>query len=160
MIVVDTSVAVKWVVAEERRAEAREVLATGLTLEAPDLIVLEAASALRKKFRSKQIGSEQMNAGLEVIRQSVTLQTTRSFFDDAITLSAELDHSIYDCCFLACARHNSSLLITNDAVFVGKCRAKSHGDHVLELAAVGNRGLENALERVPYVDSFSRLEAE
>lgn len=160
MIVVDTSVAVKWVVAEERRAEAREVLASGLLLEAPDLMVLEAASTLRKKVRLRQIGIDQMSAGLEVIRQTVGFQTTRVFFDEALALSSELDHSIYDCCFLACARSNGSLLVTDDTVFARKCHAGRYGVHVLELANVRDGGLERALGQVPYVDPFSRLEAE
>lgn len=104
MIVVDTSVAIKWVVAEDRRVEAREILASGFLLEAPDLLMLEAANALRKKVRARQIGIDQMNAGIELIRESVGFQNTRVFFDEAMALSAELDHSIYDCWFLACVR--------------------------------------------------------
>ncbi len=160
MIVVDTSVAIKWVVAEDRRAEAREVLASGFLLEAPDLLMLEAASALRKKVRARQIGIDQMNAGIELIRESVGFQTTRVFFDEAMALSAELDHSIYDCCFLACAQSNGALLVTDDVAFAKKCHAGQYGVHVLELAKVPDGGLEQALERVPYVDPFSRLEAE
>lgn len=117
MIVVDTSVAIKWVVAEDRRVEAREILASGFLLEAPDLLMLEAANALRKKVRARQIGIDQMNAGIELIRESVGFQNTRVFFDEAMALSAELDHSIYDCCFLACAQSNGSLLVTDDVAF-------------------------------------------
>ena len=160
MIVVDTSVAIKWVIAEDRRAEARLVLASGQMLHAPDLMLLEAANTLRRKVRAKLIGLDQMVAGFDLIRQSVGILTMRELIDDAISLSSELDHSIYDCYFLACARRIGSLLVTDDLVFVGKCRAGSYGVHVLGLTEVGDGGLGRALERVPHVDFFSSLEAD
>ncbi len=158
MIVVDSSVAVKWVVAEERRAEARLVLASGLMLDAPDFMLLEVTSALRKKMRRKEIVAEQMDAGLNLIRQAVTLLSTRSYVDEAIALSSTLDHSVYDCCFLACAKQQGDLLVSDDEIFVKKCRAADLGEHVLALAEVSHGGLERALEQVPRVDPFSSLE--
>lgn len=160
MIVVDTSVALKWVIAEERRAEARLVLASGRMLHAPDLMLLEAANTLRRKARAKLIGLDQMTVGLDFIRQSVGILSMRGFIDGAVSLSSELDHSIYDCCFLSCARQSGALLVTDDLVFLGKCRAGNYGVHVLGLPEVGDGGLERALEQVPHVDFFSSLEAD
>ena len=160
MIVVDTSVALKWVVAEDRRTAARQVLASGKMLHAPELMVLEAANTLRKKLRTKQIGLDQMTAGLAFIRQSVGVLPMGGYFDDATALSAELDHSIYDCCFLACARQIGSLFVTDDLVFLRKCETSRYGEQVLGLSEVGDGGLERALLRVPHIVSFSSREAD
>lgn len=160
MIVVDTSVAIKWVVAEERRAEARMVLASGWILHAPDLMLLEAANTLRRKVRGKLISTEQSAEGFDLIRQSVTILTMRDQIDETMALAIELDHSVYDCCFLACALWSGSLFITDDVVFARKCQDRGYSENVLVLTDVVDGGLERAIERVPYVDFFSRLEAE
>ena len=49
LVVLDASVAVRWVVEEEGSAEAAELLTRDLTWVAPRLLLTEVASALRRK---------------------------------------------------------------------------------------------------------------
>ena len=56
MVVIDASVAVKWLVIEERHEFAREVLRDGFVLFAPDLLLTEVANAPRDKVRAGLIG--------------------------------------------------------------------------------------------------------
>ncbi len=55
MYVVDASVAVKWLVPEEGRPEAKALLDGGELLAAPELIVAEVASGIARKARLGQI---------------------------------------------------------------------------------------------------------
>ncbi len=52
-LVIDASVAVKWLVVEDRHALARDVLRDGFVLMAPDLLLIEVANALRNKVALK-----------------------------------------------------------------------------------------------------------
>ena len=50
------------------------------------------------------------------------------------TLSQLLDHSVYDCCYLACAISSGSILLTADGVFYGKAVDKGYGEVVRPLS--------------------------
>jgi predicted nucleic acid-binding protein len=73
VIVVDTSVAVKWVVEEDRREAAKLVLRSGAALLAPDFMISEAANVLRRKVRRGEASIEQMRLGMTLTEQSVRL---------------------------------------------------------------------------------------
>ena len=63
-LVIDASVAVKWLVIEERHELARDVLRDGFVSSAPDLSLTEVANALRNKVRIGLIGEAQGRAAL------------------------------------------------------------------------------------------------
>jgi predicted nucleic acid-binding protein len=135
LIVIDTSVAVKWVINEFGSQDALMLLERGETLLAPDFMLVEAASALRRKVRLREISHDQMIKGLELIDQSVgELISSRQLIARAAALSFELDHSPYDCCFLA-AGMSYGFLLTDDAVFVRKCQNAGYGQSVQALSA-------------------------
>jgi len=58
-LVVDASIAVKWLIAEPHSHEARRLLAPRIDLHAPDFILTEVANVIWKKARRKDIPSPQ-----------------------------------------------------------------------------------------------------
>ena len=68
--VVDSSVAVKWVVPEVLSDEADRILAGDDPLIAPDLLQVEAANALWKKAARKEISGREAGRALEVLAES------------------------------------------------------------------------------------------
>lgn len=115
-LVIDASVAVKWLVVEDRSDLARDVLREGFVLLAPDLLLTEVANALRNKVRANQMTYLQAKAGLELLPD---------YFDEVLTpgdtlaaafeLACLLNHPVADCVYVACATRSQALLLTDDA---------------------------------------------
>ena len=121
MIVVDTSVAVKWTVPEEGTGIALALISQQLT--APDLFVVELGHVLTKKVRMREIPEAVAAAAFIEIPSNVTLVECRTLDHRAFDLAIRLRHSIYDCYFLALAEAAECKLVTADEVFVRKVRA-------------------------------------
>ena len=131
-IVVDASVAVKFLVREVLTDRARELLTIPDPLIAPDWLLVEAASAMWKKVQRSE---------LLVIHAERHLQDLPRFFerlhpapylvDDALNWSFRLRHSVYDCMYLALALREQAKIVTADEEFQ---------------AALARGGLEEAVE--------------
>ncbi len=127
MIVVDTSIALEWLLPEAGAAEA-ELLINRDDLAAPDIILLEAANVLSKKVRLQQIGLEQAREGLKFLRANVpNLIPSESVVDRAFEISLELSHPAYDCMFLAAAEWLDARLVTRDAPFAKRVVERGYG---------------------------------
>lgn len=102
--VVDASVAVKWFVEEELRAEARELVRRDEDLYAPALILVEVSNALWKKVLRNEISDEQARRigswphDLFSRLYPIDLLNRR-----ALEIALDLQHPVYDCLYLACA---------------------------------------------------------
>jgi predicted nucleic acid-binding protein len=123
MLVVDTSVAIKWAVAEAGSDEALELVPRSLV--APDLFQAETGNVLTKKVRGRQLSLEQATLAFERILARVSLLPSAPFGNSAFELSLALDHTIYDCYFLAAAMEHGPL-VTADGVFAMKVRATQY----------------------------------
>jgi|HubBroStandDraft_3_1064219.scaffolds.fasta_scaffold33308_3 predicted nucleic acid-binding protein len=111
--VVDASVALKWVVAEEG-SEAASGLA-GEALSAPSLLLAECANALWVKARRGELDAEEAVDRLALLHQApVRLVAIEVLTESAARLAFELDHSVYDCLYLALALQQECALITAD----------------------------------------------
>ena len=121
MIVVDTSVVIKWAVEEDGAKAAREFIDRQPV--APDLVIVEAGHVLAKKVRRREL--DQISATLAFNQLPLLLELTSSRPLDrrAFDLALSLHHSIYDCYFLALSEAAEAELVTADAVFVRKVRA-------------------------------------
>lgn len=127
MIVVDASVAVKWMVWESDTPDALEFLFMHRrSLCGPDLLFVEVANAITKQARRvRGIGPDALSA---LQRWSVAWEdhaigpyrVTQRRLRHAGELSLRLDHSIYDCIYLALAMELSAELATCDAKFFAK----------------------------------------
>lgn len=118
MIVVDTSVAYKWLVPEDDSAKAEDLF--GLELYAPDFILLECGNAMWKRALRNEVSAHTISESLAMIERLVSLIETPPLVERALKLAITLKHAIYDCSFLALAERMSIPLITADAKFERK----------------------------------------
>ena len=114
-LVVDASVALKWVVPEAGSESAQALRAGDAHLIAPTLIMAEIGNVLWKKTMRREI-----SRGEAVSALRLTLSHFAEFFplDDlretALELAIELRHPIYDCFYLALAQRERCVLVTAD----------------------------------------------
>ncbi len=128
--VVDSSVAVKWVVEEEDSDNARSV--SHATLEAPDLLLIECANILWKKVAVADLNSREAGECWQLLQQApIQFTSTPELLDTALRISLDLKHPVYDCVYLALALQLEVPLITADRRLVTAVRRKkSLGIHV------------------------------
>jgi len=129
--VLDTSVALKWYVAESDSAAAETLLA--LELAAPDFILVELANALWKKVRRGEIEPAQTQGAHVHLAESVKLVPSASLAGEALSLAMALPHPVYDCLFLALARDLDVPLVTADERLCRRVRASPLRDIVIPL---------------------------
>lgn len=116
-LVVDASVALKWVLIEEKRKEALELL-TEDELIAPDLLHIECANALTMRVRRGKISTVDAVDALQVILSvPILIRPSTTLVAKAHALSVELTQSAYDCLYLALAVAEGTVLVTDDQKF-------------------------------------------
>ncbi|MBM3482025.1 MAG: type II toxin-antitoxin system VapC family toxin [Alphaproteobacteria bacterium] len=114
--VVDASVALKWFVPEVQSRAAEELLHVQAELHAPDLLVVEIANAAWKKVLRREIDRRQaMSIAFVIHRGGPRLYPSEIFIERAAELAMTLNHSVYDCLYLACAENLGATLVTADA---------------------------------------------
>jgi len=124
-LVIDASVAVKWVVTEDGTDEAVSLL-SGQRLSAPDLLVAECANILWKKVRRDELTAEEAMVAARIIqRADVELHPMRALMEPAAQLAIDLDHPAYDCVYLALAMAHGWQFVTADTRFLNKARQSS-----------------------------------
>jgi predicted nucleic acid-binding protein len=125
-LVIDASVAVKWVVDEPDSAFARAVAESGEALIAPELVLAEAGNVLWRLVKTGRIGSDQAAAAeLELRRAFDQLIPIAELSANALAIAIKLGHPIYDCYYLALAQRVSAELITNDGRLLSRSAASS-----------------------------------
>lgn len=117
--IVDTSVVVKWAVAEE--GSDRAALLAGGDVVAPDLLRSELANALLKKVRRREITPLQAIASFAAIEASLTFVPTPTLWRRALEIALQLDHPAYDCGYLALAELSGMVVVTADRKLVRAC---------------------------------------
>jgi predicted nucleic acid-binding protein len=120
--VVDASVAVKWVVFEQGRESAVDLLtlyeAGAVDLRAPRLIVEEVASALSKLFRRKLLSAAEAEFAYRKFEaRKPKLVEDLNLVGAAFALSLRHQISVWDCLYLALAIDRRADLITADQRF-------------------------------------------
>lgn len=118
---VDTSVVVKWFVAEDGQSEAEALI--GESLVAPDLLLAEVSNALWKKWRKAEIQIEQMHVALTAVDSFIEILPSRPLADDALAIAVELGHPVYDCYYLAMCAAMELTLVTADRRLMRACDA-------------------------------------
>lgn len=116
--VVDASVALKWIIAEEREDNADSLLLPETTRTAPELLLVEVANALRSKLSKGQVSHPHAVAGLRFVSMAMTsLVPDRDLVTRALYIAAELEHPVYDCMYIACAEREGTKVVTADTRF-------------------------------------------
>lgn len=114
-LVIDASVALKWFVDEDGSGQAAGILATSDLLIAPDLIIPEVCNAAWKAVRSGMMCPEQQeHAASRLAVAFDELVPAASLARRAVEVSRVLDHSAYDCFYLALSEQREATLVTAD----------------------------------------------
>lgn len=122
ILVVDVSIAIKWLVAEPGDKLAGALLLNFPATRAPDFVAVEVGNVLWKKVRRAELSVHQAEQALASLPQFFDeLFPARRLVGRALQISLEIDHPIYDCLYLACAEENSAKLATVDTRLMNKC---------------------------------------
>lgn len=115
-LVIDASVALKWVVEEDGSDAAVALL--GRNLAAPDLLVTETANALWRRVRRGELTAEEALRRVDELgRAPLELVASEELIGSAVRLAIELGHPVYDCLYLALAIARDCPVVTADARF-------------------------------------------
>lgn len=139
-LVIDASIAIKWVIEEEGTSQAL-TLRRKARLLAPELLVAECANILWKKARRNELSREEaLLAAMLLQTAAIELVPTRSLLAAATRIAIELDHPAYDCFYLALAIENDCRFVTADERFLRKLggrRSRFRAKAVLLTEAAG-----------------------
>lgn len=135
-IVLDASVAVKWVLREEHAATARRILSTRELL-APHLLWAEVGNTLWKRHRRSESSVEEVRRMLsEVQRLPVMTFAHWPLLPAALDLAISLHQTVYDCLYLALAETRNSIMVTADRRFHDIVRASVWADRIVWIGDV------------------------
>lgn len=160
IFVVDASVAVKWFVEEPLHDRAFDLITPGLSRVAPDLIFAEVGNALWRKTRQGEVSPDQGRlaiAGLEGFFDRIV--RSEEIAADALEISVALDHPIYDCFYLACAKHTGGRLVTDDTRLIKKAQEADMREAVIALSEFSSseiRLLHISIEKIREVIRLTR----
>ena len=133
-IVVDASVALKWVL-DEPGSEAAAAL-RDQELIAPALWLAEAANGLWRHARIGDISGDEATVYFsELLKAPVAALPTEPHLERALKLAMEIGHPVYDCIYLALALHHRTHVVTADRRFLFAASTSSHAGSVRLLTA-------------------------
>jgi predicted nucleic acid-binding protein len=139
-LVVDASIAIKWVVEEEGTRQAVGLRAN-FSFVAPELLVAEYANILRKKVRRGELTVDEARLAARLLeRAGVELASMADLGERATALALEVDHPAYDCMYLALAVRSDLRFVTADRRL---------------LAMIAQRGSSDLAGRCLSLDAFS-----
>ena len=116
-LVIDASIAIKWVVEEAGTPESL-ALRQQAKLIAPELLVAECANILWKKVQRAELSKDEALFAARLLQASeIELLPARSLLEAATRIAIELDHPAYDCLYLALAVERDCRFVTADERF-------------------------------------------
>jgi predicted nucleic acid-binding protein len=134
VIIVDASAALRWFLPV--RTEPLPVWrpTPQQVLLAPDLFAIEVRSAALKYVRSGEITLEAASDLIAAIDQMVPVLAPMADHKSLIwALACELDHSPYDCAYLALSLHHNALMITADKRLLRKLEGTRLSDKAVHV---------------------------
>ncbi len=128
-VVLDASVAVRWVVPERGSDAAAALLDEPRTWLAPRLLVTEVASALRRKVAGHELTAPVAIGALAAIVDAVgdgviRLADDEALIGSALSLALALERKLPDCLYLALAEREGAALATADKALAAMARGR------------------------------------
>jgi predicted nucleic acid-binding protein len=135
MYVVDASVVSKWFVEQTLSDIAERVQGSPEPLLAPQLMVAEVTDALRTHVRVRDITLTQASAALQSLpswfSEIVQMQALAAA---ALAIARRIEHSAYDCFYLALAEARSAPFVTADTRLINRVANTKYKSRVIHLA--------------------------
>jgi predicted nucleic acid-binding protein len=123
-LVVDASVAVKWVAYEPNSPAAVAVREADNHLIAPSLVIAEIGNALWKKALRREMARNEAVAAFRLaVSHFAEFVPLDDFREKALELAIELRHPIYDCFYITLAERERCALVTADARLIAAAKA-------------------------------------
>ena len=123
-LVIDASIAVKWVVEERGTANALS-LRHRAKLIAPELLIAECANILWKKTRRNELSRREALLAARLLQGAdLELLPTRPLLEAATLIATDLDHPAYDCMYIALTAANDCSFVTADERLLRKLRQR------------------------------------
>jgi predicted nucleic acid-binding protein len=113
--VIDASVDAAALFPETRGKAARTLLTSGGALHAPDMIYVEVANVIWKRFRRGEIdGRDAADLLNDVTRLPLRVTPSAQLLAPALALAIVTDRTVYDCLYVALAVVVKSVMVSND----------------------------------------------
>ena len=142
VVVVDASVAAKWLIAEPDSAIAAGLLDGSFDLHAPRLLASEIGNMLWRKVLDGSIDDyEAARLAAALLEMPLQWRDDERTCVEAVRIAVELGHSAYDCMYLALALLIGTKVVTADKRFVSAVESTTYRRFVVPLwEFVGNGG--------------------
>jgi len=122
-LIIDASVALKWVL-DEDGSEAACALVAGDVLAAPDLLFIECANVLWVKARRGVISEADAKEAYAAIAATPIRPVSAALYaEEALSIAFDLDQTAYDSLYLAVALAERATLISADTAFLNAAAA-------------------------------------
>lgn len=137
--VVDSSVALKWVIPESHQTEAlklRDEFRVGIhSLIAPDIFTFEVGHVLSKLHRTHKLTEQEAETALaEILTSYPDLRESLPLFPRAFELSLQTRASLWDCTYLALSEQTGVPLVTADQRLIKNLGAPANVIHISGLS--------------------------
>lgn len=134
-LVVDASVALKWLIPEAGSVQARDLLSDSYRLIAPDLLWIEVAAVTWKAVRRGDLTpSEAEQMAHDFAAYPVEIVESLPLLPETVRFAVETDRTVYDSLYICLAVREQVQAVTADQRLVNALRAGPHADRVLALA--------------------------
>jgi predicted nucleic acid-binding protein len=138
MIVVDASVAVKWLLPEDGAESARDLLAGSDQLFMPAAARVEVPGAVLRKLRAGLLDEAETKSCIalwdDLVRENVRIVPVEELLDRAIRIAMSCSHPLTDCLYVAAAAQLGAKLVTADAALQSRCKRAHKGIVLLGVA--------------------------
>jgi predicted nucleic acid-binding protein len=123
-LVVDASIAIKWVLAESDSDLAHQIVSWSLI--APDLLLIQCANTIWRHVELGEVAPCQVSEIWAVLRaMPVEIVASNELVERALDLAVTLKHPVYDCLYLALALDRGARVVSADRRFRTASRRRS-----------------------------------
>ena len=137
ILIIDTSIAVKWLLPESLYQLARQIRFSSHQLHAPTFLDVELVNVLWKKVRKGEVDrGRAVNLIAQLPEWRLTRHPDASLVGPAFDLANRLGRTVYDCLYLALAVRLGGQMVTADERFINSLTNTAWAPFVIHLQDV------------------------
>ncbi len=136
-LVIDASVAAKWIKPEVHSQYAAQALQGSYTLFAPDLLWPAVGNILWKSVQRHEIATAEAHEGLRVLlRYPIAIVPGHSLITTALDIALRYQQTVYDALYVALATRRECQLVTADRALHSGLKHTPLQHHILWIGDV------------------------